>query len=72
MLKHQLWKISNIHMYPKHRYGMKVEVNNWCDYNCICLKLNVLQWINMVRVIEYHFVSLHEFFKCTIGNNVEI
>jgi hypothetical protein len=24
----------------------------------------------MVRVIEYHFVSLHELFKCTIGNNV--
>jgi hypothetical protein len=34
MLKHQLWKILNIHMYPKHRYGMKVDVNDWCDYKC--------------------------------------
>jgi hypothetical protein len=23
-------------MYLKHRYGMKVEVSDWCDYECIC------------------------------------
>jgi len=25
-----------MHMYLKYRYGMKVEVNDWCDYECIC------------------------------------
>jgi hypothetical protein len=24
------------HMYPKHRYGMKAELSDWCDYKCIC------------------------------------
>jgi hypothetical protein len=27
---------------------------------------------NMVRVIEYHFVSSHELSKCVVGNNVEV
>jgi hypothetical protein len=35
MLKHQWWKISNMHMYSKHRYGMKAEITDWCDYECI-------------------------------------
>jgi hypothetical protein len=26
----------------------------------------------MVRVNEYHFVSLHEVFECIVGNNVEV
>jgi hypothetical protein len=26
----------------------------------------------MVRVIEYHFVSLHDLSKCAIENNVEV
>ncbi len=34
--------------------------------------MNVLYYINMVRIIEYHFVSSHELFECTIRNNVEI
>jgi hypothetical protein len=28
------------------------------------------EWINMVRVIEYHFVSSHELSECAIKNNV--
>ncbi len=26
----------------------------------------------MVKVIEYHFVSSHELFECTVRNSVEI
>ncbi len=26
----------------------------------------------MVKIIEYHFVSSHELFECTIKNNVEV
>jgi hypothetical protein len=67
-----MMEISNMHMYLKHKYGMKVEVSDWCDYECIKQKLDVLQWIIMVKVIEYHFVSSHELSKCVGGNNVEV
>ncbi len=59
-------------MYLKQKYGMKAEVNDWCDYKCIFWKSYVLQWINMVRVIEYHFVFSHELSKWAIWNNVEV
>jgi hypothetical protein len=32
----------------------------------------IIQWINIVRIIEYHFVSLHELSECAIGNNVKV
>jgi hypothetical protein len=36
------------------------------------VSVNVRQWINMVRTIEYHFVSLHELLECALENIVEI
>jgi len=39
MLKHQWWKIWNTHMYPKHNYGMKVELNDWSGYGIHMLKI---------------------------------
>jgi len=35
MLKHQQWKISSMHMYPEHKYGMKTKVSDWCDYESL-------------------------------------
>jgi hypothetical protein len=36
------------------------------------VSVNVLQWINMVKVIEDHFVSLHELSECAVVNIVEV
>jgi hypothetical protein len=36
------------------------------------VNVNGMQWINIIRIIEYHFVSLHELFECVVGNNVEV
>jgi hypothetical protein len=49
-----------------------IEVTMKCIFQRSYVNVNVLQWINMVKVIEYHFVSSHELSECVIENNVKV
>jgi hypothetical protein len=59
MLKPQWWKIWNTHMYPKHRYGMKVKLNDWSDYEMHMLKIRCkCECITMDQYGESNWVPL--------------